>query len=149
MVVCWFMCLWRWVEFDMVPSTSESKRGENEDSKEESKGKEKRLRFNKKSVLNGAKEVLETTFVRVFESSPNTKRTFCGRCGTNLTFFHDSKEEIDEEDDERKVDIAFGSLDPEFLEWEALRPVMKGWEPSGITWVRKLLEEGEKSLYES
>lgn len=145
MVVCWFMCLWKWVEFELLSSSNSTCTQE----AEAGKGNEKRLKFDAKSILTGTQEVLDNTFVKVFESSPNTKRIFCGRCGTNLTFFHASKEEIDEEDDERKVDIAFGSLDPEFLEWEALRPVVKGWEPSGISWVRKLLEEGEKSLYET
>lgn len=138
------MCIWDWVEFSLSSSSTSS-------SSEELvkvSGEGKKVEFNTRDVLNGEKHVVESTYVRVFESSKDTKRIFCGKCGTNLTLWHDDKEATAEERRVQKVDIAFGSLDPEYLEWEALKPVVSGYESSGIGWVRKLVKEGEKSLYQ-
>lgn len=44
------------------------------------------------------------------------------------------------------VDLALGSLDQEFLEWEALRPTERVHEVDGAPWIKRWLKEGEKAL---
>lgn len=43
-------------------------------------------------------------------------------------------------------DVALGTLDGESVVMEGLTPSYKAWIDEGIPWVKKLLEEGEKSL---
>jgi hypothetical protein len=78
------------------------------------------------------------TFITHVNSSPDAYRSFCARCGTNLTFFYDRPESslmppI--------VDITVGSLDSESL--EKIRPDRHGWWDDGTEWIKKLLREGD------
>jgi len=57
-----------------------------------------------------------------FESSPDVIRTFCGRCGTPLTWR--------EADDPRLIDISIASLDKP----DAVAPTRHVWTDSRIPW---------------
>ena len=44
------------------------------------------------------------------------------------------------------LDVAVGTLDEESVGMEGFRPSYKAWVEEGIPWVKRLLEEGQKSL---
>lgn len=135
-VVVWIMALRSWVEFSLLPKAP---------GQASSQSQEKRLQPAVMDVLTGSPEVLEKTFVSKFSSSEDVDRIFCSRCGTNLTFRH-NKPEKETPESKQSIDLTFGSLDPEFLEWECLRPTQTAYEEFGIGWVRRLLKGGEESL---
>ena len=136
-VVVWFMLLRSWLQLSLLPKGATTSSSIQND-------KDSRLQLDTTEVLKGVPDVVNTTFVTMFSSSKDAHRIFCSRCGTHITLWHDSPDDTPES--EQKVDIAFGSLDPEFLEWEALKPVVNGWEVSGIGWVRRWLRDGEQTL---
>ncbi|MGQ3299529.1 GFA family protein [Reyranella sp.] len=57
-----------------------------------------------------------------FRSSPTATRTFCGACGTALTFHAD--------DHRDEIDVTTGSLDDP----ERLPPRSHTWQASGLSW---------------
>ena len=71
-----------------------------------------------------------------YSSSPPATRTFCGRCGTPLTFGHTSYEE-------KKIDVTTVSLDDP----EAFPPQGHTWTSQGLSWVK--LEDGLPCFIES
>ena len=91
---------------------------------------------------------MECTYLRHFEGNKDSHRTFCGRCGTHLTFhFSGGQREMTKKAGWGLIfDVAAGTLDKESIEMEGFKPSYKGWREDGIPWVVKLLEEGEKSL---
>jgi len=78
----------------------------------------------------------------------HSNRTFCGRCGTHLTFhFTGEPREMSKRAGwGRILDIPVGTLDKESVEMEGFKPSYQGWIDDGIPWVKRLLKEGEKSL---
>ena len=57
-----------------------------------------------------------------FASSPGVTRTFCGRCGTSLTYFHDGRP--------GEIDITTVTLDDP----EALAPVKEIFTAERVSW---------------
>jgi hypothetical protein len=74
-----------------------------------------------------------------YNSSPPATRTFCGRCGTPLTFRHTSYEA-------KKIDVTTVSLD----EPEAFPPMAHTWTSQKLAWMKladdlSCFEEGAPS----
>lgn len=136
-VLVWIMTPRSWVKFSLLPKPP----SEHTSSDSEAE----RLQPPVMDVLNGIPEIVNKTFVSKFSSSEDVDRIFCSRCGTNLTFRH-NKPEKETPELEQSVDLTFGSLDPEFSEWDSLRPTESAYDEFGIGWVRRLFKGGEKAL---
>ena len=82
-------------------------------------------------------------FVTAYNSSPDTWRTFCTRCGTHLSYvcLTDSGE-----DRVPQIDVNLGSLDRESLERPGVKPNAHIYCDYGIDWVQKVLWEGDVTL---
>lgn len=131
-VVVWLVVIRSWLKFSFLPKTSLTISSSTEES---------RIEPDITEVLRGARNVVENTFLAHYSSSEEVDRLFCSRCGTHLTFTHNPPAP-----EKQGMDISFGTLDPEFLEWKSLKPRVNGFEGSGIGWVRKWLKEGETAL---
>ncbi|KAK2756715.1 hypothetical protein FQN54_005161 [Arachnomyces sp. PD_36] len=83
----------------------------------------------------------ENTYMNYLHSTEKVTRTFCSRCGTNLSFFYDRPASSPVPP---IVDIAVGSLDAESL--SAIHPDRHNWWASGVPWVQRLLREGDGGL---
>jgi hypothetical protein len=83
---------------------------------------------------------LENTYVTVFQSSENTYRTFCGKCGTHLTFYYEGDDDdmASEEHWGPYFDVAVGTLERDSAEMEGLRPGRHSWWDEGLEWVKGL-----------
>jgi hypothetical protein len=57
-------------------------------------------------------------------SSPGVRRSFCGTCGTSLTYEHDERPD--------EVDVTTGSL----VAPEAVAPTFHGWTDHALSWLR-------------
>ncbi|CAF9943579.1 MAG: hypothetical protein ALECFALPRED_000713 [Alectoria fallacina] len=77
--------------------------------------------------------------VQFYQSSADITRTFCGRCGTNLTYFmtHGMGEGYPE-----IFDTILGTLDREDLEKDWMAPDRHCWWSCGIEWVQQLSNGG-------
>jgi hypothetical protein len=62
-------------------------------------------------VMIPSKEFGEKTYISHFESSKDSHRTFCGRCGTHLTFHYSGKTKESMKHWGPILDISTGSLD--------------------------------------
>ena len=86
----------------------------------------------------------EDYWLKFYKSSDNVTRTFCGRCGTNLTYaIWPSMGEGEGWPD--IFDVLLGTLDKEHLEKEYLAPDRHCWVECEIPWVR-MLTSGWKEL---
>lgn len=83
----------------------------------------------------------ENTYMNYLHSTDKVTRTFCSRCGTNLTFFFDRPTSSPVPP---IVDITVGSLDAESL--SAIHPDRHGWWASGVPWVQRLFRNGDGGL---
>lgn len=89
-----------------------------------------------------------------FSSSKGVNRTFCGRCGTHLSFQYENVDEserkaqaeLNGEEWAPHMDLTVGSLDSEAIEMDGFRPRGAGFLEDGIEWVKTWLKEGEGSL---
>lgn len=88
----------------------------------------------------------DATNLTHFKSSENSNRTFCGKCGTHLTFYKSGMLSPMKQLLGNFFDISTGTLDKECLEMEGLVPGMQVWDEEGIPWVVKLVAEGKKGL---
>ena len=70
-------------------------------------------------------------------------RSFCGKCGTNLSYVCESRDEF------KTVDIVLGSLEKESLEVEGVRPDRHFYWDSGVEWVKDWVREGDGVLGDS
>jgi hypothetical protein len=61
---------------------------------------------------------------RTYESSPGVQRSFCGQCGTPLTYTADALQGL--------VDVTVGSLDDP----SALPPQLHVWDSKRVPWLR-------------
>lgn len=77
------------------------------------------------------------TYVTRFNRSDRATRTFCSRCGTNLTYLSHKRLNTPM----AFVDIAVGSLDREYL--ELVKPDRHGWWEYGVGWIKELLRNGD------
>lgn len=94
--------------------------------------------FQPKSVLVPP----EDSFLAAYSPSEGVTRTFCARCGTNITY---SRHPMPEGWPEM-LDILMGSLDREDLERPELKPERHLWWAKGIDWVKILFSEGDGGL---
>lgn len=122
---CWFICPIDWIEFKLIPRKS-STSAEEED---------KQLRiYPTLSVVYPSKELQQSTYVSHYcgggESGKSSERTFCGRCGTGMSFYYSGDRGPDWTLGP-VVDIALGTLDQESFETEGVRPERHGWWQDG------------------
>lgn len=96
------------------------------------------------------KGLQNTSYVTHLQSSEESNRTFCGKCGTHLTFFHSGPPgEMSKRGGWGPYfDVSCGSLDRESLEREGFRPDRQVWGDDGIEWVVRLVNQGSRSLAE-
>jgi hypothetical protein len=85
----------------------------------------------------------ESTFTH-YASSKEVTRSFCGKCGTNLLYVFEGRIK---ENPTPIVDIVLGSLDSESLERPGVRPDRHFYWDSGVEWVKRLVADGDTSLY--
>jgi hypothetical protein len=131
----WFICLQRWTTFSLL---SRSKTGADADADSE-------VRITPTTTLDAlrpSKEILETTYLSYFSSSKDVHRTFCGRCGTGLTFHYSGEDDEMAAEDKwgPYFDVALGTLDEESTKVEGLRPTRHGHCDDGIGWVKEMVE---------
>ena len=69
----WFICPPEWVEFTLEPRKSGDEKQKTDASC--------------MAYLQEDKTLVERTWVTHFNKSEHSNRTFCGRCGTQMTFF--------------------------------------------------------------
>ncbi|PGH12227.1 hypothetical protein AJ79_04407 [Helicocarpus griseus UAMH5409] len=81
----------------------------------------------------------EETYLTHYSSSKSVWRTFCCRCGTNISFVA-----YEEAGSETLMDLLLGTLDRESLELVGM-PEHHIWWDLGIGWVKKLTAEGDGS----
>ncbi|KAL8777190.1 MAG: hypothetical protein Q9213_007970 [Squamulea squamosa] len=85
------------------------------------------------ALRNNSSESKGST-LRCYASSPRRTRTFCGNCGTNLTYsifpMLEGYPDI--------FDVLLGTVDREGLQSEHLRPERHLWWDYGIEWVQEL-----------
>lgn len=162
-IQCWLICPADWVEWSLTPRTGSrsEESGEGGLGHKDSDGENSRPdktagqggdrihistlaavssqpRLEGEARGDSAPVARGDTYLARFHSSPDVTRTFCARCGTNLTFFYDRPPS-------RRVppvvDITVGSLDPDSL--NRIRPDRHGWWEDGINWVKELLRKGD------
>ena len=92
-------------------------------------------------VFRGHGPQTHKTFLTFYKSSPDVSRGFCGRCGTNLTFYGKPPEGYTE-----MIDIVLGTIDREYLEGYQLSPERQLEWDFGIDWIQKLSIEGQGHL---
>jgi hypothetical protein len=134
LVECWFICPLSWVEFTLQPR-------ESGDEKEKEVIKVETLAY-----LQEDESLAERAWVTHFKSSENSNRTFCGKCGTHLTFYRTGPITPLRQALGQFLDIAVGTLDKESVEMEGFGPSMQAWADHGISWVLKLVKDGKKGL---
>jgi hypothetical protein len=78
-----------------------------------------------------------------YQSSPEAWRTFCTKCGTNLSFVCLTERGSGAAP---TIDVTFGSLDRESLEQPGVRPDRHFWYNRGIEWVQKVITDGDTIL---
>jgi hypothetical protein len=82
------------------------------------------------------------SFLTFYESSANRRRSFCGRCGTNVSYaalpmpagWPDM------------LDITLGTVDREGLESEDLQPDRQLWCDYGIEWIKDMAFKGKSEI---
>ncbi|KAL2067645.1 hypothetical protein VTL71DRAFT_15741 [Oculimacula yallundae] len=132
----WIIIPQAWVQFALQPRTNAST------------SPDQLIKPTTIEYLMPDKAIQEKTYLTYFESSETSNRTFCGKCGTHLTFYYSGTP--GEQSMRNKwgpyFDVAGGTLDKESLEMEGYKPGRHVWADDGIDWVKKLLKEGENSL---
>ena len=78
------------------------------------------------------------TFLTFYESSEGRRRSFCGRCGTNLAYSIFPTPEGWPE----MLDVVLGTVDREFLEGSNLAPERQLWWDCGVDWIQRFATEG-------
>ncbi len=131
MVQCWLICPVGWVEWDLVAKESESV------SAGEATGKVLHL-----STVDAIGPLQEnqhqpSTYVTRFNCTDRATRTFCSRCGTNLTYISHKRIGTPM----AAVDVTVGSLDVEIL--KLAKPDRHGWWDFGVDWIKSLLTQGD------
>jgi hypothetical protein len=120
----WFICPAEWVQWELKSSASTE--GARIFSTTHAVGPE--------SMYDNSDTVL-----RRFQASDQATRSFCGKCGTDISYFSHNKY-----GPVAVVDIAVGSMDQESL--ELVRPDRHGWWDSGTSWIKDLTSRGSTFL---
>lgn len=132
----------KWIAFTLLPRSNSSKATSADPASQ--------IKPTTIEVLRPSKDLLESSYLSYFSSSEDVHRVFCGKCGTHLSFHYSGA------DDDKALpgawgphfDIALGTFDKESLEMEGIIPARQAWYDDGISWVQRLLKDGEKSLHE-
>jgi hypothetical protein len=140
LVESWFICPQSWIAFTLQPRSLESPTPKVDNKSAEDP--EDVIKPATISFLKPDKKLTERTYLSYFASSEHSNRTFCGKCGTHLTFYYSAKAA----NWGPFFDVAVGTLDRESLEMEGFGPSRQAWMSDGIGWVQRLLKDGEKSL---
>lgn len=82
------------------------------------------------------------TFLTFYQSSPGRRRSFCGRCGTNIAYAIFPTPEGWTE----MLDLVLGTVDRKDLEDQELSPERQLWWDYGINWIQNLTKEGANRL---
>jgi hypothetical protein len=137
----WIVCPKSWVEWKLISRT---------DSKDEDSNKpalkpkeEEYASYNTTEIIEPSPTLLKSTYISHFMSSENVHRAFCSRCGTSLSYYF-SGPRPGWTLPERNFDVALGTLDKECLEMEGVRPERHGWWSDGISWVTKMVRDGDE-----
>jgi hypothetical protein len=128
----WFICPPEWVKFTVQPRES----GDEKES----------ITVESMAYLQEDKTLSERTYVTHFKSNEYSNRTFCGKCGTHVTFFKTGPLGRLRQAMGLFFNISLGTLDQEYLEMEGFKPVAQVWNDHGIPWVVKLVKDGKKGL---
>ncbi|KAG8629504.1 hypothetical protein KVT40_003369 [Elsinoe batatas] len=128
LVQSWMIMPQPWVTFHLKNPTQMS-----------SSGRE----YSTKDVIMPSKEVLDSTTVRSYKSSEDVHRTFCGTCGSTLTYGFDGNETSPYGP---ILDLTVGTLDRESLESDGFRVDRQGWWDDGICWIRDLFRNCDDGI---
>ena len=82
------------------------------------------------------------TLLTFYESSEGRRRSFCGRCGTNLAYSIFPTPEGWPE----MLDVVLGTVDREYLQGHHLAPERQLWWDCGVDWIRTFTNEGAGHL---
>ncbi|EXJ56324.1 uncharacterized protein A1O5_12591 [Cladophialophora psammophila CBS 110553] len=125
MIQCWLIVPIDWVEWDLL--------------RKEATGSQQALHLSTREAVGPLKEGGNSTltYVSRFSCTDRATRTFCSRCGTNLSYL--STKYLDTP--QAFVDLTVGSLDPEAL--ELAKPDRHGWWDFGVDWIKALLRKGD------
>jgi hypothetical protein len=134
LVESWFICPPEWVSFTLQPRTSTSP-----DEKD-------LIKTEAMEYLQTDESLPSRTYLMHFKSSEHSNRTFCGKCGTHISFFKTGPMTPLRSVMGSFFDVAVGTLDKESLEMEGFAPSMQVWDKDGISWVVKLINEGKRAL---
>lgn len=141
-VESWFICPQSWIEFRLKSRPGASKvRDESLDAKEE----QHFVQPTTLEVLKPDETLTQSTYLSHHESSLHSERTFCGKCGTHLTFLNSGPKGKLGESWGPYCDVSVGSMDKESVEIEGFAPFWQVWEEEGISWVVKMFNEGVKA----
>ena len=135
---CWFICPQSWMQFCLLPLNAKNATSgvlTSDDKTEDC------IFPVTQDVLTPGKELEEKTYLKGFISSEGAHRTFCGRCGTHLTF-HWTGDDDDWvlENWGPHFDVAVGTFDKDSVEMEGMRPGRHSWWAEGIKWVQEMVE---------
>ena len=133
---CWFICPHSWTQFFLLlRSSSHPTSGALASS-----GQARQVKPSTQEVLTPDKDLEHETYLKGFQSSEGANRTFCGRCGTNLTFYW-SGEDDPPDGWGPHFDVAVGTLEKESVEMQGMRPGRESWWKDGIPWVQEMIGE--------
>ena len=93
-------------------------------------------------ILKPSEEIKKTTYLRHFHSSEPVHRCFCDRYGTNVSYTYYPAPTMN------TMDLLLGTLDHEFLVTHGIQPERHVFCDYGIDWVKRLVMEGDTSLFE-
>ncbi|OCT44379.1 Mss4-like protein [Cladophialophora carrionii] len=124
LVQCWFIAPIDWVEWDLVPNDG-------------SHGDVLHLSTSEAVGPPGQDKRLPQTFVSRFGCTERATRSFCSRCGTNLSYVNHEYLSTPM----AFVDVSVGSLDPESLRMAKVD--RHGWWEFGVDWIKTLLSKGD------
>jgi hypothetical protein len=118
-VQCWFICPTDWIKWELRTTDDNTVSISCEDG-----------------VGPTAKE--GDFHLKRFAATDRATRSFCGKCGTNLTYMNRRTDRAP------IIDITVGSLDQE--SFELAKPDRHGWWEFGTGWVKDLLTKGNTWL---
>jgi hypothetical protein len=137
-IQAWIVCPKSWVSWRLLPR-GHSLHGEMVQRPKD----DEYQRHTTDDVVQPPVDMCKSTYLSQFVSSKDVHRGFCGRCGTTLTYCYTGPKPgwtlL-----ERNFDVALGTLDREFLELDGVRPDRQGWWSDGISWVRRMLRDGDQ-----
>jgi len=139
-VPAWFICPQSWVTWSIPISQDPFPIPEGSAEGHDVKGGE-RIKVCTEDFIQRP-QILEG-FITHFNSSPDTWRTFCTRCGTNLTYVCLKTKGAGKIP---MLDIFLGSLDRESLESPGVRPDRHFYWKGGIEWIRRTITDGDAFL---